>query len=188
MNRIVAIDFETANEFMASACSIGVTVFEDGIMIDCFGQLLKPHKDYREFNYFNMQIHHITSEMVQDEMEFDEFYPRLEKYLDDSTIICAHNARFDIQVLKSLCILYGLKYPKCCYFDTVELSRNVFSELKHHRLNDVCDYMGIVLDHHDATSDARGCALIVVNIMNLINEFDIENLLSKTNTKIRVIR
>ena len=58
------------------------------------------------------------------------------------------------------------------YFCTVKLSRKVYPYLKHHRLNDVCDYMGIQLDHHDAGSDARGCALIVANTMNLMQIYE----------------
>ena len=32
--------------------------------------------------------------------------------------------------------------------------------------------MGIQLDHHDAGSDARGCALIVANTMNLMQIYE----------------
>ena len=69
-------------------------------------------------------------------------------------------------------LLYRLELPDAPYFCTVKLSRKVYPYLKHHRLNDVCDYMGIQLDHHDAGSDARGCALIVANTMNLMQIYE----------------
>ncbi len=34
MTKIVAIDFETANNQMSSVCSVGIAVMEDGVVID----------------------------------------------------------------------------------------------------------------------------------------------------------
>ena len=64
------------------------------------------------------------------------------------------------------------------------LCKRVFSNLKHHRLNDVCEYIGIELDHHNALSDANGCLEIVMAVMNLVGEYDIYQLLERCQTKL----
>lgn len=65
------------------------------------------------------------------------------------------------------------------WFDTVILSRRLWPQLSHHRLNDVCDYLGIELDHHRADSDAAGCLQIVANAMNQTGIFDVQQLLEE---------
>jgi len=43
----VCIDFETANGFIGSACSVGIAVLEEGQIIDTNYWLIKPHPRYR---------------------------------------------------------------------------------------------------------------------------------------------
>ena len=74
--------------------------------------------------------------------------------------------------------------PSLRYFDTVELGRNVFPGLEHHRLNDLCEYLDIELDHHRAGSDAYGCLMIVARVMTLTGIYDIEEMLSQCRTRI----
>ena len=59
MTKICAIDFETANASPLSACSIGVTVMEDGVMCDLWSTLIKPVKGADEFSYHNIMNHGI---------------------------------------------------------------------------------------------------------------------------------
>lgn len=73
--RITAIDFETANASSASACSLGIAVYEDGEILDNFEWYFKPH--YR-YNYFtNTHIHGIYPEDVENEQEFAYYYDEL---------------------------------------------------------------------------------------------------------------
>lgn len=185
--KLVAIDFETANSSNGSACAIGVTVFEEGILLAQFSQLIKPHFLMGAFDYRNIAIHGITPKMVTDEKEWDEVFCMLEPYLEDSMFV-AHNAAFDMGVLKSICGLYQLQLPTLQYFCTVECSRKIFPFLDSHRLNKVAEHLSIQLDHHDAGSDARACALIVVNSMNLMGEYDIEKFVERCGCKIKKLK
>ncbi|MBR2787695.1 MAG: hypothetical protein IKD94_00885 [Erysipelotrichaceae bacterium] len=118
--RIVALDFETANQSMASACSLGIAIYEEGEIVDNFEWYFKP---YHRYNYFtNTHIHGISYEDVQDENEFVFYYEELSVILKDAVII-AHNAMFDITVLNSMCDVYGLNHFTNSYLDTVTLSR-----------------------------------------------------------------
>ena len=73
-------------------------------------------------------------------------------------------------------------------FETVELSRRLFTNMPHHRLNDMCDALHIVLNHHNAASDAMGCLMIVVRVMEKSGIYDIEELLNKAHVRIRELR
>lgn len=183
MTKIVAIDFETANNKMASVCSVGIAVMEDGVIIDHYYSLIKPEENVSYFSPYNIRIHGITASDVKDAPTFSEIYRELIEYFEDAVIV-AHNARFDMNCLKQACLNTGTKIPLIEYFDTVELCKRVFSNLEHHRLNDVCEYIGIELDHHNALSDANGCLEIVMAVMNLVGEYDIYQLLERCQTKL----
>ena len=51
--------------------------------------------------------------------------------------------------------------PECRYVCTVKVSQRVWPDLANHKLDTVSDYLGIMLDHHEAGSDARAAGLIL---------------------------
>ena len=181
--KVVAIDFETANNSCASVCAVGICEYEDGCIEKTFDSLIRPEENVASFSPFNIQIHGIHPNDVVSAPRFKTIYPQLKEIFADS-IVTAHNAKFDMECLKQTCLNCGLPIPFIRYFDTLELSRKVFPFLQHHRLNDVCEYLHIELDHHNAYSDANGCLMIMVQIMNLTGVFDIEELLEQCNVRI----
>ena len=180
--KIVAIDFETANNSPASVCSVGVSVMEDGVIEDSYYSLIRPEDNVSYFSGWNIRIHGIKPKDVENAPPFSEVYRDLLR-LFEGAVITAHNARFDIGCLKAACQNCNLPIPDIRYFDTVEMSRKCYPELDHHRLNDMCDYLHVELDHHNAMSDAYGCMMIVVNVMNAFNAYEIEDLLKKTHVR-----
>jgi len=181
--KIVALDFETANECQASACSVGLFVYEDGEFVDSYYWLIKPSSRY---NYFtNTWVHGLTKEDVADAKEFYEYYDEL-KNIISGAIICAHNACFDIGVLNACCDTYGLDHFENEYIDTVAVSRRVYPELFNHRLNTVSEYLGITLDHHNALSDCRACLMILLEAMSLKGLDDIYEFAKSINLKLKV--
>ncbi len=178
MKRLVAIDFETANAMPESACAVGAIVFEDGVELDHFSTLIKPPAPYDRFDARNVQIHHITAQDVADAPGLITVWEWLRPYFKDAVFV-AHNADFDMMVLARGCRVCQLPVPDLSYFCTVQLTRRMFPFLPHHRLNDCCEYMGIELDHHQALSDAQGCAQIVLNCMVLAGKTDLESFLSE---------
>lgn len=179
--RLVAIDFETANSKSNSACSLGITIYEEGELIDSYAFFIKPPKEARYFT--NTFIHHITLEDVIDKPEFDEYYSQLKEVFNDA-ILLAHNARFDIGVLNAMCDSYHLDHFKNPYIDTVSLSRRAFPGLMNHRLNTVSEYLNVELNHHEASSDAYACMMIVLSVMNLSGNYDIVDLMKKMSLRI----
>lgn len=180
--KLSVIDFETANASPASACSIGIIVIEDGVVLHEAVHLIKPHPSVRYFAPENIAIHGIEPEMVEHEPEFDAIWPLLYPWLDKG-VVAAHHAPFDLGVLNALLTLYGLSKPLCTVIDTVEVARKVYPHLPNHRLNTVCAYLEIPLNHHEALSDARGSALILLNAMAHLNDYDLGSLIRHLRLK-----
>ncbi|NCB34182.1 MAG: hypothetical protein EOM64_09980 [Erysipelotrichia bacterium] len=184
MKRIAAIDFETANASPASVCAVGIAVMEEGCVEEKYYSLIRPEEDVFYFSPWNTKIHGIHSRDVLDAPDFTDVYHAISEYLT-SGLVVAHNASFDMGCLRAACISCGIEIPPVQYFDTVELSRRVFPEMPHHRLDDMCTKLNIELNHHHAGSDAYGCLMIVADIMNESGIYDIEKLLEQCHTRIR---
>lgn len=160
-----AIDFETANEKRDSVCSIGVVVVRKGIIIREDHFLVKP-KEMR-FTDINSRIHGITPEDVKDAHEFDILWEQLSEVFDQE-IVLAHNADFDIDVLRQTLDMYHLSHPVIRYACTQKLAQEAFKDLNNYRLSDVAAHMGIDLDHHNSLSDAKAAAAIGIKAIPLI--------------------
>ena len=55
MNSFAAIDFETANQYRTSVCSVGVVVVRDREIADTFYSLIRPEPEY--YSYWKTQVH-----------------------------------------------------------------------------------------------------------------------------------
>ena len=163
----VAIDFETANTKRCSPCSVGIAIVRRGKIIDSFQRLIKPHEDYAEFNSYNVGIHGITPEMVEDAPCFNEVMQDILPIINDNVLV-AHNMVFDCSVLCHTLDLYELPKPTCRTLCTCNLSRIVFPELSCHRLNVVSSQLQIDLEHHNAASDALACANILLSLSDSV--------------------
>lgn len=181
----VAIDFETANRFWNSACEIGLVVVEDGRVVDTYRRLIRPTPN--QFDRGNIRVHNITPEMVHDAPTFADIYEEILPYLADRHIV-AHNASFDIGVLRATSRLYSLPEPSLTYSCTVQLARKVWPEAPRHGLGIISQYLGIELEHHQALSDANACAQIMLQAQQLYGARDVESLLSEFNMRPRSIR
>ena len=184
--KITAIDFETANNSPASVCSVGLSVLEDGCPEEKYYSLIRPEKNVSKFSYWNMKIHGITPADVEDAPSFAEVYREMLPHLEDS-LVCAHNARFDMGCLRAACRNCGLPVPNLQWFDTLDVSRVMFPAMEHHRLDDMCSCLNVDLEHHNAASDAFGCLMIVVHTMNLTGIYEIEDLLEELRIPIRTL-
>ncbi|AOR23525.1 exonuclease domain-containing protein [Clostridium taeniosporum] len=162
----VAIDFETANEKRNSPCSIGIVVVKDGEITEKIHHLIKP-KEMR-FMPINIGIHGIRPGMVKDELEFNKVWEKIKHYFNNNLVI-AHNASFDISVLRRTLELYNIEMPSFQYICTMKLSKNFYSNIDNARLNTVNKFLGYEFMHHDALADALACSNILFNISEELN-------------------
>ncbi|MDP4270271.1 MAG: 3'-5' exonuclease [Bacteroidota bacterium] len=155
-----AIDFETANGNPASACSIGLIVVENSRIIHEVSYLLKPYTDW--FSRYNIAVHGITPQQVMNAPRFEDIWHKIASYIENADTIVAHNAGFDMNVLKR-CLEYAdiaCRLPQSAC--TVKLAKKKLPNLPNHRLNTVAEFLDIPLNHHDALSDARAAAMIML--------------------------
>ena len=155
--RILAIDFETADQGADSACAIGAVLIEDGKIVEQQSRLIRPPRPRILFT----NIHGIRWSDVENEPCFGDVFQQLSWLFDSADMLAAHHARFDRGVLHSCCTASGWSIPDKPWLCTVKLARAAW-DIRPTKLPDVCDYFGIDLDHHDALSDALACAEIAI--------------------------
>ncbi len=156
----VAIDFETATREANSACALGLAVVSDGRVERTESWLIQP--PFNEYEYRNMLVHGITAEDTALAPDFAEVWWEIAPILAQGPLL-AHNAPFDIRVLRALIASHELMAPAYEYVCTVSLARRAFPELRRHTLDVMCDHCGIALMHHDAASDAAACANLALS-------------------------
>lgn len=179
MERIVAIDFETANQERNSMCQVGMAVIENKKIVKQKAWLVKP--PIMKFHFVNINIHGITAKDVKDEPLFPEIWENVTPYFEDA-IIVAHNMSFDKSVMNACLKFYGMKMPKKIFtMCTVKLSKKFFPDMKHHKLNLMCDRIGIELKHHDAYSDSIACGKLLLYFME---KYGVDNPMELLNVKV----
>lgn len=152
--QFVSIDFETANASHHSPCAIGVVVANEHEIVDEFYSLINP---LTEFSSFNIAIHGITPADITGAPTFAELWPTLYKYLAGNLVI-AHNASFDMCVIRNTLDYFHIVYPKMDYLCTANIAKKVWPDLINHKLNTVAAHHGITFEHHHALEDARVAA------------------------------
>jgi len=178
----VAIDFETANRSRASACSMAAVTVENGQIVNSAYSLIRP--PILQFDYWNTKIHGLTAKDVEDKPTFAELWDRIKPQLEHKVVI-AHNAVFDIGVLRSMLDEYGLAHPKFQYVCTVEMARRVWTDVENYKLSTLAQRFAIEFDHHHALHDARTCALIALAAQTAVKAISLKQLTEKLNITIR---
>ncbi|MBQ3372146.1 MAG: 3'-5' exonuclease [Oscillospiraceae bacterium] len=159
--RYIVFDVETPNHNNDRMSAIGISVIEDGKIIDEFYSLVNPET---YFDAFNVQLTGISEELVANEPNFAELWETIEPIMSSGLLI-AHNAPFDLSVLRSCLHAYGITWKNYArYACTVQMSRKMYPEMRHN-LNVMCDFFCIDLDHHNASSDSHACGEILLRLM-----------------------
>ena len=160
-NRYIAFDVETPNRYNNRMSAIGISVVEDGRILEDFYSLVDPEQP---FDWFNSQLTGINEETVFDAPTFPELWERIEPLLS-SGVLVAHNASFDIGVLRRCLTDYEIEWKPCVQgLCTVVMGRSLLPGISH-KLNDLCEYYGIALNHHRADSDSHACAEILLRYL-----------------------
>lgn len=156
-----AIDFETANPSRASVCAVGLVKVRDGMIAHEAGGLIQPPAGHAAFSWANTGVHGITAGMVANAPPWRRVGLWMRDYIGDDLLI-AHNAPFDMSVLRSACAAEDIPVPDVDYLCTLALARRT-CDLASARLPAVADEFGVTLtSHHDASADARCAAGIAV--------------------------
>lgn len=159
----VAIDFETSGREAHYACAVGLVRIECGTVAARFESLLRPPSSRVWFTH----IHGLRWCDLKDQPTFAEVWPAAVKLLEGARFLLAHNAQFDRRVLHACCRAAGLEPPSQPFLCTLKGVRLARLELPSRSLGCVCAHFGIPLRHHNALSDAEGCARIYARLRAL---------------------
>lgn len=181
-----AIDFETANSSSASACSVGLVKVRDGRVVDQASWFIRPPLGHDLFNEWNTRIHGIEAHQVIDALTWPEQLVDLVAFAEDDVLV-AHNAGFDMGVIRAACAATGLDTPDYRYLCSLRVARKTY-ELDSYRLPIAAMAAGFEgFRHHDAADDAAACAAIVVHAARRHGADDLDALALATSSKLGVI-
>lgn len=142
--------------------AIGISVVENGKIVHNFFSYVNPETF---FDHFNTVLTGIDERTVASAPSFPELWKNIEPLLS-SGILVAHNALFDLGVLKKCLTDYGIVWKNsvayCC---TVQIGRRLLPGMQY-KLNVLCDHYKIPLNHHQADSDSRAAAEILLRYMS----------------------
>lgn len=162
LNEFAALDFETANKYPTSICSVGVVIVKNGQIIDKIYHLVKPEPEF--YNYFNTRIHGLSEKDTQNARNFKDVWTEIDKKIGNLPLV-AHNNVFERGCLKAAHQMYQMFYPNYPIHCTCQGSRKVYPDLENHKLNTVAAHCGYDLtNHHNALADAEACAFIVMKV------------------------
>jgi DNA polymerase-3 subunit epsilon len=180
----VAIDFETATREPTSACAVGVAIVRDGRVAERNSWLVQP--PFNEYEFWNTRVHGIGADDTLLAPDFREIWFELQPILAEGPLL-AHNAAFDMRVLRALIGSLELPAPTIRYACTVSMARKAFPALPSHKLNVVCEHCGIGLMHHDAASDAEACAKVALECASAIGAASVSDAVERLGVRVAAL-
>ena len=159
-----AIDFETANHYPSSVCSVGVVIVRNGQIVNKYYHLIHPEPEW--YSYWNTQIHGLSATDTKNEKLFPDVWEEIKPVIAGLPLV-AHNAPFDKNCLQATFRAYQMDYPDYEFHCTYSASRRKFGKtLPNHKLQTVATHCGFELkNHHHALADAEACAFIALQIL-----------------------
>lgn len=177
----ITLDFETATSQRDSPCEIGLTFVSGGQIVETKSWLIKPL--YEDFDYFNISIHGIRPEHVADKPEFNELWSEIKPLVENKFLI-AHNAGFDISVLRRTLEAYKLPFPTLNYSCSYIFSKKVWPGLPAYDLKTLCKVNNIDLNHHRAGADSKATAELTLKAFEIAGVSSLEDFPEKLKTTV----
>jgi len=147
-----------------------------------YTSLIHPPAGRDDFDPYNVMIHGISESDVVGAPELSEILPTIVSFIDGLPLV-AHNAAFDMGVLRDSLDSYGLAYPELEYFCTLVLSRR-FLNILSFSLPAVAAELGVSLDrHHNADDDARASAEIAISLLQRAGLSTLKELATSVNVR-----
>jgi len=158
--RYIAFDVETTglSPYADRIIELGAVLFEKGVHVKKYGTLVNAKVSIPASA---TAINNISNEMIKNAPSEEVVYSSLIDFLGDAlqekTVICAHNAKFDLDFLSQTLMRLGYD-ANIYYVDTLSLSRNLIKGLENYKQDTVAAQFDIYNDNaHRAESDAEIC-------------------------------
>lgn len=153
---------------------IGATRIVNGKLLksESFEQLVDP---LRELPEASTKIHGITPDMLLGQPPLAKVLPSFHAFAED-TVLVAHNAAFDMRFLQIKEATTGIRFTQPV-LDTLLLSAVIHPSQESHRLEAICERMGVhVMGRHTAMGDAIVTGEVFLRMIPLLAEMGIRTL------------
>ena len=160
--KFVSIDVETANADMASICSAGVAVFENGVLASEWYSLIDP-EDY--FDGMNVSIHGIEEMDVQGAPTFKDAAAEIGSLLEDQVVVT--HTHFDRVAMGQAAGRWSIPALECTWLDSAKVARRTWPECARsgYGLASLCKRIGYSFEHHNALEDAKAAGYVMLAAM-----------------------
>ncbi len=171
LKRYIAFDTETTgfSAYNDRIIEIGAVLFENGKAVKSYGTLINAGKAVPPSA---SRVNHITNAMLAQAPLEKDAYPEFVKFLGEAisgeTIICAHNASFDMRFLAATFERLGID-ADIRFVDTLAMCKKCVTCTSDHKQPTMAAYFGIdQKDAHRAESDALVCGKIMVELLKMM--------------------
>ena len=180
MKDFITIDFEVANRYEYSPCSIAIYEFKNNQINKLLSTLINPGEVF--FDPMLVSLHDITEEMVHNAPGIEQVMNEICNIISNKFIF-AHNAGYDISKLLTGCNLYNISVPYFEYADSLMVAKRTWTKLVNYKLDTISEFLNLKLQHHNADSDAIACGKIILKAIEEQQVNDINELLDKIKYK-----
>ncbi|MCT1866185.1 DEDD exonuclease domain-containing protein [Dermabacter sp. p3-SID358] len=167
----VVVDLETTgtNAEIDAITEIGAVRVVGGEVVEEFQTFVNPE---RPIPAYIAALTGISDHMVHDAPSVEAVIPAFLEFARTSVLV-AHNARFDIGFLKAAALRLDYRWPPFEVVDTLALARRVFGrdEVRNHKLSTLAGAVGATtVPNHRALSDARATVDVLHEIIARLSE------------------
>ena len=167
--RVIAFDTETTGISRCDEiCQIAAVEYVGGHVARTFSEYIRPtcRMDPAAEAVHGLSMEFLAENGISPEAAMERFF----RFVGSCAVLAAHNSRFDIRMLNQECTKFNLCFSvegaEVC--DTLALSRHFRPDMKHHRLADMIDALGLnETNSHDALDDARACGGVLFTLLGL---------------------
>jgi DNA polymerase-3 subunit epsilon len=163
--------------------SIGAVRIVNGKLLkeEFFDCLVDPRRSIPEES---IRIHGISPEMVKGQPRIEQVLPLFREFSHD-TILVAHNAAFDMQMLKEKESATGVRFTNPV-IDTLLLSAVVHPAQQSHDLEMIAKRLGVdIIGRHTALGDAIVTAEIFLRLIPLLEALGIRTFHEVRNASLK---
>ena len=150
---------------------IGAVKYVDGAEKSRFQTFVDPE---RPIPQNIVELTGITDSMVAGAPKEGEAVRKFFEFCGEGSVIVAHNASFDTEVIRSVCERNGIEY-NYSHIDTLVLAQSLISGIKNYKLDTISNHFKLPkFDHHRADEDAGALAAIFEKLLALTAEKGVE--------------
>ena len=181
----LALDFETANARRDSICEVGLAVVAGGRVVDVQSWRVRPEPN--TFDWRHTRIHGIDARAVAAAPTFAEWWAGAGGQFEGANLV-AHNASFDLSVLRHGLKQGQLSLPRLRYVCSVQVARRAWPGRASYSLGKLAPWLGIALQHHAAGSDAAAPAHLILRAAQAHHVADFDALATAFSVRLGQMR